>query len=200
MARRLFSPERYYADDRDAYLEALRTYQRTPNLNGWLTYYTNGLAHEFERVADRVAALNALTRELPLPVQLTPAQEHAVAELTTNPESELRVSSFAEGNAIPRQRASKALNELVELGVIAAAGTTRDRRFMLRTRAAEGTVGRPRKWSDETIRRELTSFVAGRPTWPSRAEFEAAGLGPLYLAMSRAGGVRRWRAELGLAH
>jgi Fic family protein len=43
--RRLFSPERYCADDRDSYFAALRAIKRTRNLNEWLTYFAQGTSH-----------------------------------------------------------------------------------------------------------------------------------------------------------
>ncbi|MGH8010805.1 MAG: Fic family protein, partial [Candidatus Binatia bacterium] len=61
MSRRLFSPERYYAEDKDAYYQALRAIKRTRNLNDWLGYYVTGLATEFERVAEKVVELSRLT-------------------------------------------------------------------------------------------------------------------------------------------
>ena len=57
---------------------------------------------------------------------------------------------------------------------------------------------RPRRWTEDRIRDELTRFCAGREAWPTEREFIAAGKRPLYSAASRNGGVARWAAELGL--
>lgn len=73
----LFSPERYYAEDKDAYYVALRAIKRTHHLDEWLTYFVTGLAVELERIGARARELSALTRALPLPIQLTPGQERA---------------------------------------------------------------------------------------------------------------------------
>lgn len=200
IARRLFSPERFYAENRDAYLEALRTYQRTRNLNDWLPYYTGGLAQEFERVAERVQQLNRVTQALSLPLQLTSVQERAVADLTTGHKSEIRPGAFATELGVARDRVSGDLNELEKLGILRAEGTTRNRRFKLRRPRASprtGIAGRPRRWDEPRIRAELTAFVADVGGWPSRKDFEAAGRMGLYVAMSRHGGVKRWRNQLG---
>ena len=200
IARRLFSPERFYAENRDAYLEALRAFQRTRNLNDWLPYYAGGLAQEFERVAERVQRLNRVTQALSLPLQLTSVQERAVADLTTGQKSEIRPGAFAAEIAVARDRVSSDLNELERLGILRAEGTTRNRRFTLRhprTGPRTGTAGRPRRWDEPRIRAELTVLVADVGGWPSRKDFEAAGRLGLYVAMSRHGGVKRWRIELG---
>lgn len=55
-----------------------------------------------------------------------------------------------------------------------------------------------RRWTEERIERQLRDFCGqgrGRPTY---GEFEAAGLGGLYRAAGRAGGVRRWKRRLGV--
>jgi hypothetical protein len=55
------------------------------------------------------------------------------------------------------------------------------------------------RWTDARIRDELAPFLASRRMWPSRKEFEAAGLKPLRDALGRTGGIERWSAEFGLA-
>lgn len=202
IARRLFSPERFYAENRDAYFAALRTYQRTRTLNDWLTYSVNGLAQEFERVATRVEELNQVTRALPLPVQLTSVQERAIAELTTGAKAEIRVGAFAREIGVRRDRVSDELNELDKLGILRAEGTTRDRVFKLRrpritTAPGIGMAGRPRVWDEARIRNELTALIDDVGGWPTRKDFETAGKLGLYVAMSRHGGVKRWRNECG---
>jgi Fic family protein len=200
IARRLFSPERFYAENRDAYFAALRTYQRTHNLNDWLPYYVQGLAQEFERVAERVQQLNRVTESLPQPIQLTPVQEQAVADLTTGAKAEIRIGAFATETGIGRDRVSDDLNELANLGILRAEGTTRNRVFKLRRpRATAGTrtTGRPQTWDETRIRAELAALVAEVGGWPARKDFDKAGKIGLYVAMSRYGGVRRWRREFG---
>jgi hypothetical protein len=58
--------------------------------------------------------------------------------------------------------------------------------------------GRRPKWTDATIEAELRQFLAAeRDGWPSFEEFREAGKGALYAAMSRAGGIKRWRQIVG---
>jgi hypothetical protein len=57
--------------------------------------------------------------------------------------------------------------------------------------------GGRRDWTEERIEAELRRFCADRGTFPSAAEFEAAGLGRLYRAASRSGGIGRWKRRLG---
>jgi hypothetical protein len=55
------------------------------------------------------------------------------------------------------------------------------------------------RWTDQRIHEELAAFLAGRDTWPSYDEFEAAGRRPLRQALARTGGSERWAAEFGLS-
>ncbi len=60
ISRRLFSFERYYAENRNAYYAALRSVRaETLNMNTWLEYFLGGLAGEYERVAARIAEMQA---------------------------------------------------------------------------------------------------------------------------------------------
>lgn len=195
--RPLFSPERYYAENKDAYYEALRAIKRTHNLTDWLTYFATGLAVEFERVAARVQRLNALTRSLPLPLQLTRSQEQAVAALTTEGRRELTIGEYRGLSGASARSASRELNALVEAGVFRARGSTRDRRFMLAA-PGTGTGGRPRSWSDDRVRNELGKVIAELGRWPTYRDFQRARLLSLYAAMQRSGGRARWATEFGL--
>jgi hypothetical protein len=58
--------------------------------------------------------------------------------------------------------------------------------------------GYARRWTEERVRDELRTFLAGRTTWPRRSEFEAAGLTHLRNAVNRLGGADRWAAEFGV--
>ena len=61
-----------------------------------------------------------------------------------------------------------------------------------------GDSPRPRRWTEERIRQELGHFCAGRTVWPTEREFLNAGLGSLYRAASRSGGIAHWADQLGL--
>lgn len=53
-------------------------------------------------------------------------------------------------------------------------------------------------WTPERIQDALTSFVAGRETYPRPPDFFAAELRPLYTAICRNGGHRLWACRAGL--
>jgi Fic family protein len=194
LSRSLFSPERYYAEDKDAYYAALRAMKVTHNLNDWLAYYVNGLASEFERVAAKVKELAAVTRSLPLPLQLTTTQERAIAMLTTNHRRNITVPELAAAAGVSARTASRDLNDLVAAGVLRAAGTTRDRRFRLAASSTAG--GRPRTWSEERVEAELRRLTEQLGHWPSHRDFQQEKQLPLYAAMQRMGGWRHWRDRI----
>ena len=58
--------------------------------------------------------------------------------------------------------------------------------------------GGVKKWNDETIRATLSEFFGDRTTWPTRREFNEAGLHALYEALRVYGGVQRWAKEMGV--
>jgi hypothetical protein len=53
-------------------------------------------------------------------------------------------------------------------------------------------------WTEERIRKQLRTYLAGTEEWPSRKQFEADGEKPLRDAVNRTGGADRWAAEFGL--
>ncbi len=59
--------------------------------------------------------------------------------------------------------------------------------------------GSRRVWDDARIEAELRRFLADRDDWPTKAEFERAGLDSLRSAIYRhGGGTRRWARRLGV--
>lgn len=190
--RRLFSPERYYVENKDEYYAALRAIKQTRTLDTWLSFFVEGLATEFERVATRVRELNALTHSLSLPLQLSDAQEKAVASLTVDGRSALTISDYIELTGVSSRTASRELNALAQAGVLRGRGATRNRRFALPTTS----VGRPRRWSDERVEAELVHLSDALGRWPSYSDFQAKGLLPLYAAISRSGGLVAWAQRL----
>ena len=70
------------------------------------------------------------------------------------------------------------------------------KRFNVRRR--RGDSPRRRRWTEARIRQELEYFCADREVWPTEREFLEAGLGSLYRAASRTGGIPRWADQLGL--
>ncbi len=54
------------------------------------------------------------------------------------------------------------------------------------------------RWSKEQIERELAAFVGERAIFPSRREFEEAGVGRLFHAAARHGGISYWAKRIGV--
>lgn len=200
---RMFSFERYYAEDRARYYAALRSVrERTLNMELWLDYFLRGLAEEYERVATTVGDLASL---MPggsgSPLQLSPAQQRAIAALRLEGRREFARRDYEEAAGVGRTAAGEGLRELVAHDVLAPRGAGPQRRYVFTGPAASprrSRAGRPVKWSDTTIEAELRAFLAGKADWPSPAEFRSNGKGPLYAAASRAGGIGRWRRIVGL--
>ncbi|MDQ2981145.1 MAG: Fic family protein [Actinomycetota bacterium] len=199
VTRRVFSAERYYASDKERYYQALRSVtHNTNNMEEWLLYFTDGLTQEFESVAERVRALSALTQHLERTIQLNRNQEQAVAALTTGDRTEIGRADYEELTGIKRSQAKDDLAELVAARIFRRVGSGPNTRYRLAIRGSGGPRGPARKWTDERIRSELQGLLAGRRSWPTPSEFEAAGKMALYRAASRRGGIERWVEELGL--
>jgi Fic family protein len=194
--RRLFSPERYYAEDRDAYYAALRAIKRTRNLNDWLSYFTEGLAAEFERAAELVRRVNVQTQVLPLPIRLTRPQEVVVAELTAGQRQSLTRTDVERLTGLRKAAAAEALKSLVEIGVLRRVGSGPRQQYELAARPRSRPLGRRPVWTEERIREELVSLAEALGRWPAVEDFEQAGKSTLYKAASRQGGMRRWRREI----
>ncbi|HZV75380.1 MAG TPA: Fic family protein [Conexibacter sp.] len=197
---RMFSFERYYAEDRPAYYEALRSVRRnTLNMEEWLGYFLTGLAEEYERVSERVVDLGSLLPGGSAPLRLTTGQQRALAALRAQGRREFGRRDYEDAAAVGRSAAGNDLRTLVQHGVLVLRGGGPGSRYAFARMSRTGSRrGRPSQWSDAKIERELRAFVVGRASWPTVAEFRAAEQGALYDAASRAGGIRRWRAVVGL--
>jgi Domain of unknown function (DUF4115)/MarR family len=125
--------------------------------------------------------------------QLKPSQRLALDSLARADSPDLTRARYEELTGVSRSQAAYDLAELVEAGLIRRVGGGRATRYRLAQAADSGR----RRWTDERIRTELASFCVNRTTWPSAAEFRAAGRSDLYVAASRYGGIRFWAAELG---
>ncbi len=203
VSRHLFSPERYYASDLPAYHAALASvHQRTNNMEHWLLYFTTGLAEELERVAARARELSDMTERITHATQLSAAQERAIAALTAGELRDISSPEYAELTGRSPASSRRDISQLVELDVLVRVGRGPSARYRLpaarrRLRAPRAArAGGP--WTEERVRSEVAAFLDGRTTWPSFGEFRAAGLAAAYQAMSRHGGVARWRREFGV--
>jgi Fic family protein len=200
---RMFSFERYYAEDRAAYYAALRSVKlRTLNMELWLEYFLRGLADEYDRVATTVEDLSALMPGGGAPLRLTGGQERALAALRVEGRREFTRRDYEQAARVGRSTAGDDLRKLTSHGVLSVRGRGPDTRYVF---AGAGTPGRrgerrgrPKKWTDTVIEAELRAFLAGQSAWPSPSEFRAAGRGALYAAATKAGGVSRWRRIMGL--
>jgi Fic family protein len=199
---RMFSFERYYAEDRPGYYAALRSVRaRTFNMNDWLEYFLTGLAEEYERVAATVTDLGSLTAFASGPLQLSASQEAALTTLRIEGRREFTRRDYEQAGGVGRATAGNDLRSLIEHGVVEARGSGPSTRYLLvgagRASKQDGR-GRPTRWTEARIESALREFLAGRSSWPSAREFTAAGRGDLYAAASRNGGIGRWRRAVGL--
>jgi Fic family protein len=203
LPERMFSFERYYAEDRPAYYSALRSVrERTLNMEFWLGYFLRGLAEEYERVATSVTDLSTLIPGAGSALRLTAGQERAIAVLRVQGRREFARREYEQAAGVARSAAGEDLRRLVQAGVLATRGAGPNTRYVFPGAVPAGTrtsrPGRPTKWTDAVIEAEVRSFVADRAIWPSPREFRAAGKGTLYAAITKAGGVSRWRRIVGL--
>lgn len=197
---RMFSFERYYAEDRAGYYDALRSVRRnTLSMEQWLAYFLEGLAEEYERVAAAVADLSTFAPGGgAAPLQLTVSQQSALTDLRIQGRREFSRREYERAGGRGRSAAGRDLRQLVTWGVLDVRGAGSETRYVFAgSKSDSRSSGRPARWTDATIERELRRFVAGRGRWPSQAEFVAAGRRDLYAAASRNGGIRRWRALIG---
>ena len=201
---RMFSFEGYYAGDRTAYYEALRSVRRrTLNMEFWLEYFLRGLAEEYERIAVTVADLSSLVATAGrTPLRLTTGQQRALAALRIEGRREFNRRDYERAAGVARTAATDDLRELVRHGVLETRGSTSATRYVfaagVRHTPSGKRPGRPIKWNETRIERELRAFLTDRSAWPTPQEFRAAGLGDLYAAASRNGGIARWRRMFGL--
>jgi Fic family protein len=199
----MFSFERYYAENRPAYYAALRSVrERTYNMEFWLEYFVRGLVEEYERVASTVADLSqSVAGGDHAPLRLTGTQQNGLTKLRLEARREFTRRDYEQVTGVSRAVAGRELAALVSHGTLTTRGSgpKTSYRFAGSTAAVVPTsVGRPAKWTDATIERELRSWLGDRETWPTAQEFTAAGKRSLYAAASRNGGIVRWRSHFQL--
>lgn len=200
---RLFNFDAHYGLDKYAYLEALRSVVRnTLNLNVWIAYFLDGMANEYERVANEVNRLSAIGQTADgRTIQLTRSQERALTQLKLAQFGEFRRSDYESAGGVRKSQAVEELNSLADVGVVHRIGDGPSRRYRFPTAASTNPWtgrggGRPTTWDDERILRELDELAAPDTfEIPPRSAFAEANRLALYQAMSRRGGVRSWRAK-----
>ncbi|MGD9734934.1 MAG: Fic family protein [Solirubrobacterales bacterium] len=199
ISRRIFSFERYYAEDRDAYYAALRSVRaETLNMNRWLSYFLTGLAEEYERVAERIAELQLIGLGSSDPIALSASQERGLMQLNLHSLDEFRRIDYERLAEVNRSGALRDLADLEAKRVIAPRGRGSAARYRLRASLGEERRGRKRSWTDERIEAGLRELIGEDGRWPSVEDFRGAGALSLYEAMRRNGGSRVWAERLGL--
>lgn len=195
---RLFSFERYYAEDRNAYYSALRSVRaKTLNMDTWLEYFLGGLAEEYERVAARIEELRAAGLGSGERIELNASQERALVQLSLNSLTEFRRADYERLAEVTRSTAGRDLRDLEGKRLIVRRGKGAAARYRLRSSLPGERRGRKRTWTDERIESELLEVWGEREAWPSVEEFRAVGRLALYEAVLRHGGSRAWAERLG---
>jgi Fic family protein len=202
---RMFSFERFYAEDRDAYYGALRSVrEQTFNMEPWLCYFLEGLVQEYERVAATVEDLSSIAGPgSNPPLLLSGSQERALTGLRIQGRREFTRRDYEEAAGVGRATAGNDIRQLIHHGILAPRGRGTTTRYTfagvgIAGLGREGKRGRPAIWTETKIEQELRAFLAGYSTWPSPKEFQAAGKGALYAAATRNGGIGRWRRVVGM--
>lgn len=203
---RMFSFERFYAEDRNAYYGALRSVRdQTFNMEPWLRYFLGGLAEEYERVAAAaVEDLGSMTAVSgPVPLVLSTGQEQALTALRIQGRREFTRREYEEAADVGRSAAGNDLRQLIQHGILVPRGRGRATRYAFAGSPAPAASGRARRgrtaeWTETKIEQELRAFLSDRSAWPSPGEFKAEGKSALYAAASRNGGIGRWRRLFGM--
>ena len=191
---RIFSFERHYAERKDDYFAALRSVARSlPNYTRWLEYFLDGLAIEYERVAERVTQINRATRAAAQQTQLTSRQEQIITLLSGG-----RMSSveFVTATGASPRSVTTDLRALIDLGVVERRAVGRERWYRLAGRvSSSGRTGRPEKWTDQRIITQLDQTTNELGRKPSVADLRRAN-SALYAAIRRRGGLKAWLKRL----
>jgi len=196
---RLFSFERYYAMNREAYYAALRSVRaQTLSMNAWLEYFLRGLAEEYERVAAKIRELETLGLGAGAPFQLSASQERGLVQINLTGLTEFRRVDYERLAEVNRSKANRDLGRLEDAKLIVRRGKSAAVRYRLRGQAREENRGRRREWTDERIERQLKELCRGRTNWPSVEDFRRAGKMPLYEAVRRHGGSSFWAKKAGV--
>jgi Fic family protein len=199
ISRRLFSFERYYAEDRNAYYSALRSVRaETLNMNRWLEYFLTGLAEEYERVAGRVGELQAIGLGSTDQITLNASQERGLVQMNLNSLDEFRRVDYERLAEVNRSSALRDLSDLAGKGVIVRRGKAAAARYRLRASLGDERRGRKRSWTEERIEAGLSELIGDGDRWPSVEDFRRAEAFPLYEAVRRHGGSRVWAERLGV--
>ena len=200
---RLFNFDAHYGKDKDAYLAALRSMrQETLSLETWMQYFLDGLANEYERVGTEIERLSVIGRAANgQRIQLSQSQQEALTDFKLRNIAEFNRREYQTVVGVSRATATSDLNALADAGVLDRLGDGPKRRYRFPNTGATNPWsgrggGRPRKWTDERIEKELRELVGSGTSFPPVAAFRAANQMALYGAVSRNGGTAKWSRRL----
>jgi hypothetical protein len=124
-----------------------------------------------------------------------------LAKLRLEGKAEFSRREYEVAASVGKTTAGEDLGELSAHGIVVPRGAGPATRYAFATAAPPSESsgrGRPAKWTDSKIEKELRAFLSSRTAWPTAAEFRSAGKGALYAAASKRGGVARWRRLMGM--
>lgn len=203
---RMFDFDRYYGQNRDAYLTALRTCQGGAGSHEqWIRYFLAGMADEYERVANEVDRLSHIgsTRGGDR-IQLSETQQKALTDLAVQNRSEFSRKDYEHAGEVSKTSASNDLKKLAGAGVLDRIGSGSASKYRFSSSAitnpwtSDGR-GRPRTWDGSRIEEELRKLVGDSDIFPTIDEFKDAGAVPLRAAIQRHGGATSWAKRLGIS-
>lgn len=135
--KRFFSLEEYYDREPIHYYDALQSVGRQEgNLNGWLEYFTEGLAIELTRIKDKVKALST---DLKIKKSLG-GQQLALTERQIKIMEFIQEQGFLQNKAffelfpqVSEDTVLRELKDLLKKGIVKKEGSTKGAKYVLRT-------------------------------------------------------------------
>lgn len=188
--------DRYYAEDRSAYYAALASADGPARpMNRWIEYFLKGIDVEAKRALATIEEIDrTFSGDREAKPQLSDSQVKTILDLSD--QREFTRADYQSVSGLSRNKAVADLKALAEAKIVFQIGSGPSVRYA-RSKPAERRGSR-KQWTEERIAQELRSFVGSRKAWPTFAEFAAADKEFLYQAMSRSGGIKRWRSLVGL--
>lgn len=202
---RMFDFDSYYGKDRVSYLAALRTCQGGAGSHEeWIQYFLRGMAEEYERVANEIGRLSHLgSTRGGNRVQLSESQQKALTDLAINRRREFTRIEYELAGRVSKTTANKDLKKLADTGVLDRVGKGSSSKYRFSSVAVANprgndAKGRPRKWDEARIERELRELIGDSGHFPTVEEFQRSRAFALRSAIQRNGGARFWAEKVGV--
>lgn len=196
MPGNFISLERYYAEDRNAYKDALHAADSPmPNSDVWIKYFAEGFLEEARSAIRDINDLEDLfggSKHLQ-GVQLTARQAKGLTVLGDR--SSFTAEEYRNAAEASRDQGVRDLRTLIKSGVLIRTGNTAAARY--RYTGKRDPRGVKLNYTDEKIEAAMLTFLTGRTSWPKHEDFVAAELTGVYQAMSRSHGIKWWRGKFG---